>query len=260
MISTGSGNDLAFGQNGSDAIWSGTGNDYVEGGAGADLIYGGLGQDDLIGGSSDLFGYITPAQRSLDGVDMIFGDDGDGIAIDNAGDTSAGGHDHNADVIAGDNARIVRLVAGTAYLQFNYDNYLGTDEHIVPRAVTLLDYSPYGDASYTTCNPLVPDWCVQVPGTGANIGAGDFLYGESGNDVVYGETGDDRIYGNGAGRLALRQLRQRLDLGGTGDDGVLGDDGLLELARNGVAEPLYGLAATTQVTLETGDGTATTSS
>ena len=77
VITTGSGNDLAFGQNGSDAIWSGTGNDYVEGGAGTDLIFGGLGQDDLIGGSSDLFGYITPAQRSLDGVDKIFGDDGD---------------------------------------------------------------------------------------------------------------------------------------------------------------------------------------
>ena len=253
VIATGDGNDLAFGQNGDDAIWSGTGDDYVEGGAGADLIYGGLGQDDLIGGSSDLFGYITPAQRSLDGVDTIFGDDGNAIAINDAGDTSAGGHDHNADVIAGDNARIVRLVSGTAYLQFNYDNYPGTDEHIVPSAVTLLDYSPYGDASYTTCNPLVPDWCVEVPGTGANIGAGDFLYGESGNDVIYGETGDDRIYGGAQDDSLYGNSGNDWISAGAGDDGVLGDDGLLLLSRNGVAEPLYGLAATTQVTLSTGD-------
>src|SRR5205085_3818822 len=33
---------------------------------------------------------------------------------------------------------------------------------------------------------------------------------------------------------------------GTGDDGVLGDDGRIYTSRNGLAEPLYGLAAETQ--------------
>jgi len=157
-------------------------------------------------------------------------------------------------VIAGDNARIVRLVTGLVYVHFNYDaDYVGELERLVPRAVTLLDYSPYGDTSYTTCNPLIPDWCVQVPGTGQNIGAGDFLYGESGNDVVYGETGDDRIYGGAADDSIYGNSGSDWISAGAGDDGVLGDDGLLLLARNGVAEPLYGLVATTQVTLGTGD-------
>ena len=256
VIDTGDGNDLAFGQMGNDSIWAGAGDDYVEGGGGNDLIFGGAGQDILIGGSSDLFGYTTPTQRALDGTDTIYGDDGTGTGINDPGDTSANGHEANADVIAGDNAEIVRLVSGTQYLQFAYDNYGANTEHIVPSAVTLLDYSPYGDTQYTTCNPLVPDWCVTVPGTGLNIGAADFLYGESGNDTIYGETGDDRIYGGGQDDTLYGNSGADWIDGGTGDDGILGDDGLLELARNGVAEPLYGLAATTQVTLSTGDGDA----
>ena len=256
VIDTGSGNDLVFGQMGDDAISAGAGNDYVEGGGGNDLIFGGDGQDVLIGGSSDLFGYTTPTQRALDGTDTIYGDDGTGTGINDAGDTSANGHEHDADVIAGDNAEIVLLVSGDPYLQFDYDNYGANTEHIVPSAVTLLDYSPYGDSQYTTCNPLVPDWCVVVPGTGLNIGGADFLYGENGNDTIYGETGDDRIYGGGQDDSLYGNSGADWIDGGTGDDGVLGDDGLLALARNGVAEPLYGIAATTQVTLSTGDGDA----
>src|SRR6185312_9449605 len=90
------GNDQIFGQMGNDTIDAGTGNDYVEGGGGADLIYGGYGQDDLIGGSSDLFGYSTAAQRSLDGTDVIYGDAGNATSLNNLGDTSADGHAHNA--------------------------------------------------------------------------------------------------------------------------------------------------------------------
>src|SRR6185503_2154212 len=35
--------------------------------------------------------------------------------------------------------------------------------------------------------------------------------------------------------------------GGTGTDGILGDDGRIFTSRNGTAEPLYGIAATTQI-------------
>ena len=248
-ITTGDGNDLAFGQMGDDSIRAGNGNDYVEGGGGADLIYGGSGQDDLIGGSSDLFGYLTRDQRQYDGTDVIYGDNGDGVTIDNPGDTSADGHSHNADVIAGDNARIVRLVNGHSYLTFNYDNYAGETEHIVPRAVQLLDYSPTGEASYTTCDPLYPATCWIQTGTGQNVGGADFLYGEAGNDIVYGEGGSDTIFGGAQDDTLYGNAGGDWIDGGAGDDGVLGDDGLLLLARNGVAEPLYGLAATTQATL-----------
>ena len=121
--------------------------------------------------------------------------------------------------------------------------------------MTLLDYSPYGDAAYTTCNPLDPDNCwtsttrapartsaaatssTARPATTSSTArpATTPIYGDGQDDSLYGNSGDDWISG------------------GTGDDGVLGDDGLLELARNGIAEPLFGLAATTQLTLSTGD-------
>src|SRR5262245_63729598 len=48
--------------------------------------------------------------------------------------------------------------------------------------------------------------------------------------------------------------------GGTGCDGILGDDGRLSTSRNGTAEPLYGIAPTAQGSISTpGDNlTATT--
>src|SRR5439155_26718755 len=39
--------------------------------------------------------------------------------------------------------------------------------------------------------------------------------------------------------------------GGTGQDGILGDDGLVSTSRNGTAETLYNIAATTQQTIST---------
>ncbi|MES1246856.1 MAG: hypothetical protein ABUS54_04190, partial [Actinomycetota bacterium] len=278
-IAGGAGNDELFGQMGNDVLQGdgsllipdatlGTasapghsvgnvatdGNDYVEGGPGNDLIFGGYGQDDLIGGSSDLFlNPSAPATQDQlqDGTDVIFGGDGQAAGINDPGPV---GNAADADVIAGDNADVYRLVnaGGTAFLTYNYDTYGGATR-IIPTAVTLITYSPYGDAAFTACNPLWPDQCAVFPGTHSNEGAADFLYGEAGNDVVYGENGDDRIYGNGGDDELFGNSGNDWLSGGTGDDGMLGDDGVLELGRNGVAEPLNNLAATTQVTLSTED-------
>ena len=138
------------------------------------------------------------AQRP-DGVDEIFGDTGTAIGLNDPGDTSANGHSHDADVILGDNGDIYRLVgANGQFLTYNYDNYAGETEHIIPTAIKLIDYSPYGDSSYTTCDSTDPDNCWTVTTTHpANIGGGDILHGEAGNDVVYGETGADTIFGDG---------------------------------------------------------------
>ncbi|HEY2541977.1 MAG TPA: hypothetical protein VGH92_02880 [Gaiellaceae bacterium] len=252
----GPGNDMIFGQGGNDTLHGGDGNDYIEGGAGSDLIYGDQGQDILIGGSSDLFGYGTPALRP-DGADTIFGGDGTETGLNSPGDSGPNAHSQDADVIAGDNADVFRLVgADGQYLTFNYDNYAGETTHIIPAAVLLLDYSPTGDASYSTCNPADPNQCWTVAGSGANIGGADVIHGEGGNDVVYGETGNDSIYGDGQDDQLYGNSGNDWISGGTGDDGILGDDGLLEMSRNGVAEPLYGLAAVTQITLGTGDADA----
>jgi len=116
--------------------------------------------------------------------------------------------------------------------------------------VTLLDYTPYGDAAYTSCDPAHP-WICTVHSTSgdANIGGADFLYGAGGNDAVYGETGGDTIFGGAQDDTLYGNSGSDWISGGTGDDGVLGDDGLLLVSRNGYAEPLYGLAATTQLIL-----------
>jgi hypothetical protein len=132
------------------------GDDYIEGGGGNDTIFGGLGQDDIIGGSSSLFTLVTPEQRP-DGADMIFGGAGTRIDHNDLGQATIdangkitvveSGHARDADVIAGDNANIYRLVGvnssdSGAFLTFNYDTYPGIK--IIPRAVELLDYTPGG--------------------------------------------------------------------------------------------------------------------
>ena len=158
-------------------------------------------------------------------------------------------------MILGDNGDIYRLVGSNGqFLTYNYDNYPGETQHIIPTAVKLIDYSPYGDYSYTTCDPSNPSNCWVVTTTHpTNIGSGDLLHGEAGNDVIYGETGADTIFGDGQDDTLYGNSGGDWISGGTGDDGVLGDDGLLEVARNGIAEPLFGLAATTQLTLSNGD-------
>ena len=189
------------------------GMDYIEGGGGNDLIFGGLGQDDIIGGSSDLFGYTTPAQRP-DGVDKIFGGTGAAIGLNDPGDTSANGHSHDADVILGDNGDIYRLVGSNGqFLTYNYDNYAGETEHIVPRAVKLLDYSPYGDSAYTTCDPNDPDELLDDDERASDEHRRRRLPPRRGRQRRHLRR-DRRRHDlrRRPGRPALRQLRQRLDL------------------------------------------------
>ena len=269
-LAGGAGNDMIFGQGGNDVIQGDgstalpaatsasaatDGNDYVEGGPGNDLIFGDGGQDILIGGSSDLFGASTPAQRP-DGSDVIFGGDGTEIGLNDPGDSGVNAHSQDADVILGDNGDVYRLVgANGQYLTYTYDNYPGELEHIIPTAVSLLDYSPYGDASYVACDPANPGNCWTVVNTTVtNIGGADVIHGEGGNDVIYGETGNDQLFGDGQDDILYGNSGNDWMDGGTGSDGMLGDDGLLEPSRSGIAEPLFGIAATSQVTEATGDG------
>ncbi len=221
--------------------------DYIEGNGGADLIYGDLGQDDIIGGSSNLFGLGTGELRP-DGADMIHG----GAAnptdlarnnagpVDSNGSTLPGGHTRDADVIMGDNADIFRLVAlsggSSVFLTFNYDAIYAADpshySRIIPRAFQLLDYDPF--------NP------------GPEIGAGDVVHGETGDDIIHGMSGSDIIYGEGQDDDIYGGLSNDWISGGAGDDAVLGDDGKIFTSRNGLTEPLQGLAvATTQSNIST---------
>ncbi|HSW25431.1 MAG TPA: hypothetical protein VLJ62_21910 [Burkholderiaceae bacterium] len=212
------------------------GDDYIEGNAGKDLILGNLGQDDLIGGSSNMYGLTAVSQRS-DDADLIFGGAGTDLARNNLGDTWSTGHARDADVILGDNGNIYRIVGvnGVANaaqtLGFNYDNYntgTGSANKIIVRSATLLDYTPGG---------------INVRPTAVDIGAGDELHGESGDDAVYGMSGNDVLFGEGQDDDLIGGWGHDWISGGGGEDGVLGDDGRIQTSRNTTTgEALYGLA------------------
>jgi Ca2+-binding RTX toxin-like protein len=221
------------------------GDDYVEGGGGKDLIFGNQGQDDLIGGSSDLFGLASPARRP-DDSDLIFGGSGTHAGRSDLGTTpgTVGTiHALDSDVIAGDNADILRLVAvsgaTTSFRSFGYDNYSLTGVKIVVRAVALLDYHA-GGADFNT-----PDSSDPTRASG-DIGAADEVHGENGDDFMYGMVGNDVLYGDAQNDTIIGGYGADWISGGTGDDGILGDDGRLFASRVGTAEPLYGLGVDSQ--------------
>jgi len=237
---------------------SNDGDDYIEGNGGKDVIFGNLGQDDIVGGSSDLFSLGTPDRRP-DDLDLIFGGAGTDIGRNNLGDadlvavgdseivlTDENGHARDADVILGDNGNIFRVVAGAAanaastYRAFSYDDAYSGALRLIPRAVQLLDYTPGG---------------VLGDAAASDIGAGDELHGESGDDAIYGQKGDDVLFGEGQNDDLIGGTGNDWISGGTGDDGVLGDDGRIYTSRNPSPEALYGMAASpAQTTISTAGG------
>lgn len=249
VIAGGAHDDLIFGQLGNEIIQGDSsidhdaanasvtaandGDDYIEGNGGDDRIYGNEGQDDIIGGNSDLFGLTTPAQRP-DGGDLIFGGSGIDLARNTVGASGVNAHSRDADMVLGDNGRIFRPIgkgsASGAFLTFNYDNYGGTIR-IIPRAIDLIDYTANGVAS-------------------DDIGAGDVIHGEAGDDILHGASGNDVIYGEGQDDDLYGESGNDWLSGGTGEDGILGDDGKILTSRNGIAEPLYGLVAVAQSSIQ----------
>ncbi|WP_152049608.1 LEPR-XLL domain-containing protein [Tautonia marina] len=227
------------------------GDDAMEGNGGNDLMYGGLGQDDMIGGSSSLYGLTTTTQRP-DGSDTIFGGAGNRISRNDVGDPESLGPARDADVIMGDNANLFRLVAGGSnpqFLTFVYDSAF--DARIIPRAVQQLDYT-LGGADYQGDTwEYVNGVARSKDGSVYDQGAPDMIHGEDGNDSIFGMTGSDVLFGNAQDDDLIGGYGHDWISGGTGNDGVIGDDGLISTSRNGSAEPLYGIAATTEQTIST---------
>lgn len=252
------------------------GDDYMEGNGGRDLMYGGLGQDDMIGGSSALFGLndanaVIANQLRPDGSDTMFGGAGIDIARNHIGDATLGtdpdgssnvvkttvtGHARDADYIMGDNANVFRLVDNADnFLVFAYDNYGSLK--LVPRAMQQLDYT-LGGADYRG-GAYNADGAADIDGAGPmdDNGAADLIHGESGDDTIFGMAGSDVLFGEGQDDDIVGGYGHDWISGGTGQDGVIGDDGLIMTSRNGTAEPLYSIAATTQQTISTPGGLQT---
>ena len=185
----------------------------------------------------------------VDGSDMLFGGAGTDITRNDIGDAhsnepyNAHGNARDSDMILGDNGNIHRLVgtngtSNSAYLTFSYDNY--GDLKLVARAAELLDYTVGG-----------PDYDPTADQVAGNIGAADEVHGESGDDSIYGMVGSDVLFGEGQDDDLIGGYGNDWISGGTGDDGVLGDDGRIFTSRNGTAEALYDIAATTQEDINT---------
>jgi Ca2+-binding RTX toxin-like protein len=207
-------------------------------------VFGGLGQDDILGGSSDLFG-LNASNLRPDGSDLIFGGSGEDLGRNGFADVSSSSHASDSDMILADNGGIYRLVrvanGASAFVTFSYDaqyNGIASTMRIIPRIASLLDYTPGG-----------MDFAPQLAGN--DIGAADEVHGESGDDFIYGQTGNDVLFGEGQDDDIIGGYGADWISGGTGADGVIGDDGRIYTSRNGLPEPLYGIAQTTQSLIST---------
>ena len=166
-------------------------------------LFGDAGQDDLIGGTSQGSG------GQPDAADTIYGGS-NGPAL--AGDF---------DVIAGDNASIVRAQNAGVYVT---DDFAPDTQDVVRRISTLFDVA-------TTTTPAP-----------ANTSGGDTLFGEDGFDIMYGQgsnevgmaggNGNDEMYGNDGDDVMLGNHGQDDLIGGTGrtktDDPASAVDGRLD--------------------------------
>ncbi len=221
-------------------------------------------------------GFVGGRDRRPDGADLVYG--GAGVLEDRNADalplatTALDRHARDADTIAGDNARIVRIVgtggidgagvvAPNKYVTFNYDAYGGTQKLIV-RGVHQLDYTPGGPDFVPSAFFLVESPQCNSAGSGAvgqcstplatcdgqidtktdaadttaaaytDIGGRDEVHGESGDDTVYSGCGNDVIFGDGDDDDLIGGWGNDWISGGTGQDGVLGDDGRIFTSRN----------------------------
>ncbi len=252
------------------------GQDYIEGGGGNDIVFGGLGQDDIIGGSSDFFSLATANERP-DGADLLFGGSGQHIGRNDNGGVTLGAavpdnrRTSDADVIVGDNGRIIRIVGtngvdvcgddgcelgDTRYVEFVYDDSYGS-EQLVVRGVHLLDYTAggpdfrpdrFGQDATGPCHDAAPgtveDCSVVYPianPSGRNSETSPGWTEVFGNDEVHGGLGDDVIYLGGGSDVAYGDADDDDIIGGwgndwisggVGQDAILGDDGRIFTSRN----------------------------
>jgi hypothetical protein len=270
------------------------GQSYVEGGRGNNTIFANQGQNDIIGGNSSMYS-LGLTQERASGSNLIFGGSGDNVGYEdctnatfdtlNASNvcvTSADGHAHDANVIVANNGNVVSLVGvnGTygfvtngitkspiGYLQYAYDvqgNPTAT-EWIIPRAVTLLDYTPGGPDLAGTPGPLaagdiggtpVPG-CTpgtvaqQVAGTGAICQQqGSEIHVESGDAFVYGGPANDVVFGGAQNDSIILGYGDNWVSGGRGDQCIIGGGGRCLTSRVSptYGEPLYGIGSISTAT------------
>jgi Ca2+-binding RTX toxin-like protein len=191
------GSDRMHGEGDADLVQGNDGDDLIEGNQGADWLEGNAGEDDIIGGSS----LLASAGGLPDGDP---GDDPADLGDPDVGDAIFGGA--GADVIAGDNAVVVRktdansaaydAALASAYHTTDPDDavpgwWLGVSTH---RLVTLLDRSAAITGRYGVD--------IVHAGSGDDVAFGqdgsDWMSGGADDDALEGNGGNDDIYGDRA--------------------------------------------------------------
>src|SRR5258708_34635403 len=135
------------------------------------------------------------------------------------GDATVNAPAHDSDAIVANNGDIIRLVgtSGTpkvGFLAFAYDNFAGATEHIVPRAVKLLDYTPGGPDLLGQPGSVVTG--LQATNHVGDIGAGAVVGGQAQGSEIHGENGDDFIYGGPGNDILVRGGQKRTMIGRDG--------------------------------------------
>jgi Ca2+-binding RTX toxin-like protein len=236
--------DTLFGQGGSDRIFGGDGLDSIEGNHADDCLMGGAGQDNIVGGGSAANGTMSPTRTGtglLDGVDTIYGDGAEPTDSSCVPATNAPG---SADVIAGDNARVLWVMSGASRMINAFDGSFARGVLLfdVERPSAVADPNVHGaDAVYAGDGN---DWVFGQGDADALNGDGgdDTIEGNHGADTINGGAGQDDIVGGSSagggaikGTVAPTGLSDGVDTihGNDGADVVLADNGVITRAVNG---------------------------
>ena len=151
-------------------------------------------------------------------------------------------------------------------MTYRYDTY--GPVKLVVRGVRLLDYSPGGPdfqpALFDPANLGCGYDTHADDSSGRDIGGGDEVHGEAGDDTIYTGCGDDVVFGDGQDDDVVLGWGDDWASGGSGQDAILGDDGRILTSRNAAtgvttagvacsgpgtaaapcwAEPLFGILA-----------------
>lgn len=235
LISSGSGVDVGFGQDGDDWVFGGTDDDYLEGNGGIDRTYGDrLPWDASVPGEPALplgIASFRSAAAELDGVAAADGQD------DLIGGSSIAGHrdgQGNTAISLPDPSKTTMTMT-----QFNtrFGDYLygdGNDDFVLGDNGTLTRFSagyiPVSNAYLThtaaqnTARIVREAVRFDVAATTTVFGD-DFVEGNDGDDAVWTQNGNDEAWGNAGNDELLGELGHDRAYGGTGEDAMVGDRG-----------------------------------
>ncbi|SPF79829.1 M10 family metallopeptidase C-terminal domain-containing protein [Pseudoprimorskyibacter insulae] len=272
-INGGSHNDTIHGDDGADTIHGGSGNDSIAGDSGADLLNGNDGDDTLNGGndSDTLNGHDGNDKLiigegndrayggtgndlilvdAIDGVDMLFGEEGDDtISLYNSG--TSGGSDldggDGSDVleVLGDwstptdiNLYLARLNSieairfggtgtGTVSLALHNEGLADVDTLIGRNTPGLVEHLKI-TLGYTANRLIMSDWTLIDWGNQGEVievvgsYSGDLVHGSDGNDSLTMNDGDDSVDSGDGDDFVIGGTGKDFIMTGNGDDVVDG--------------------------------------